>query len=121
MTLRARVQELIAYVEQGLFLEAYREFYHNDVAVQENDTAPRLGLASSLEHETCFLETVETFDKINARSFIVDGNRAAIRWNFEATLKGGRRMSRDEIAYQEWDGEKIICERYFFDSNPQLL
>jgi len=117
MPSQTRVKELISYVEQGRFLEAYREFYHEDVAIQENSGEPRLGLAASLEHETQLLAVVVSFDKICAKSFLVDGDRVAIRWNFDATLTEDRSMQRDEIAYQRWDGDKIVCEQYFYDPN----
>ena len=110
-----RVQQLINYVEEGRFLDAYREFYHDEVAVQENSEIPRIGLAASLEREQQFLAMVVDFHEISAKSFLVDGDKAAIRWNFEATLTNGRRMKRDEVSLQRWDGEKIISEVFFYD------
>jgi len=115
MPSRTRVQELIDYVEHERFLGAYREFYHDDVAVRENNGPPRIGLGASLEHEERFLSAVVAFHEVRAKSFLVDGDQAAIRWNMEVTLKDGRRIKRDEIALQRWDGEKIICEVFFYD------
>ena len=37
MPTRARVRDLIAHVEQGRFLDAMREFYADDVVMQEID------------------------------------------------------------------------------------
>lgn len=116
MPSHARVQELISYVEQGRFLDALREFYHEEAAMQENSEAPRLGLTACLDQEARFLEAVQTFHEIRASSFVVDGDRAAIQWVFALTLKNGAQVHREEIAYQRWENEKILWERFFYDA-----
>jgi len=116
MPSHARVQELISYVEQGRFLDALREFYHEEAAMQENSEAPRLGLTACLDQEARFLEAVQTFHEIRASSFVVDGDRAAIQWVFDLTMKNGAQVRREEIAYQRWEDRKILCERFFYDA-----
>ena len=118
MPSHTRVQEMISLVERGEFLEAMREFYHDEVAMQENGEPPRLGLPASLKHEEQFLAMVEKFHEIRAVSFLVDGDRAAIRWNFDVALVSGQRVKRDEVAYQRWEGDRIVCERFFYDPTP---
>jgi hypothetical protein len=48
-------------------------------------------------------------------SSVVEGERVAIRWNFELTEKSGLVRRFDEIAWQEWRGDRISRERFFYD------
>jgi len=50
-----------------------------------------------------------------ALSSVVEGERVAIHWNFELADKTGKVRRFDEIAFQEWRGDKIFRERFFYD------
>src|ERR1700761_6541277 len=43
MPSQARVQDFIATIERGEFLEAIQEFYAEDMTAQENNLPPRVG------------------------------------------------------------------------------
>jgi hypothetical protein len=118
MPSQQRVHELIRMVEQKRFLYALHTFYHPEVAMQENSDAPRIGLEVCLSQEARFLEMVQTFHEVHARSFVANGDRAAIHWVFDITLKDGTRVQREEIAYQRWEGEQILCEQFFYHAPP---
>lgn len=114
MPSRARVQELIRYVEEGREVEALREFYAPGAETFENQAAPTVGLPALIEKEERFLATLAS-RRASGASFVVDGDRAAINWVFEFTSSTGARTRMDEIAYQLWDGDKIVRERYYYD------
>ncbi|MEO7718190.1 MAG: nuclear transport factor 2 family protein [Capsulimonas sp.] len=115
MPSRERVTELIRYVGEYRFMEAIAEFYHQDAVLRENNGPPRVGLAAALEFEAAFLTTVAEWRRAQAVSFLVDGDCVAIHWVFEPTMKNGARASREEIAYQRWEGDRIVEERFFYD------
>jgi ketosteroid isomerase-like protein len=51
---------------------------------------------------------------------VVEGDRVAIHWIFELTDKSGTVHRIDEVALQEWRGDKIFRERFFYDpSKPK--
>jgi ketosteroid isomerase-like protein len=51
---------------------------------------------------------------------VVEGDRVAIHWIFELTDKSGKVHRVDEVALQEWRGDKISRERFFYDpSRPK--
>jgi ketosteroid isomerase-like protein len=51
---------------------------------------------------------------------VVEGDRVAIHWIFELTDKSGQVLRVDEVALQEWRGDKIFRERFFYDpSRPK--
>jgi ketosteroid isomerase-like protein len=52
---------------------------------------------------------------IRSVSSVVEGDRVAIHWNFVLTEKSGLVRRFDELAWQEWRGDKISRERFFYD------
>jgi hypothetical protein len=89
MPSRARLDEFIAFVEAGDHAGAIERYYTEDATMQENAAPPRVS--------------------------VLEGDRVAINWNFELTEKSGKVRRFDEIAWQEWRGDRIFCERFFYD------
>jgi ketosteroid isomerase-like protein len=50
-----------------------------------------------------------------AMSSVVEGDNVAIHWIFELTDKSGKVRRVDEVALQQWRGDKIFRERFFYD------
>jgi ketosteroid isomerase-like protein len=50
-----------------------------------------------------------------AMSSTVEGDNVAIHWIFEMTDKSGKVHRFDEVALQQWRGDKIFRERFFYD------
>jgi ketosteroid isomerase-like protein len=114
MPSRSVVEEFVATIERGEFLEALARFYAEDMTAQENNQPPRIGRAAQFANETAALKRMR-FDSIKAASVLVDGDRVAINYVFEMTTLAGDRLRMDEIAYQVWRGDQIVSERYFYD------
>jgi len=114
MPSRAIVEDCIATIERGEFLEALPKFYAEDMTAQENNLPPRVGRAAQIANEEAALKRMR-FDSIKAVSYLVDGDRVAINYVFEMTTVNGDRLRMDEVAYQLWRGEQIVSERYFYD------
>ena len=114
MPSRARLDEFIAVVESGDHAGAIERFYTEDASMQENASAPRVGRDVLVAHERAVLARMaQVYSK--ALSSVVEGDRVAIHWNFELTDKAGKIRRFDEIAFQEWRGDKISRERFFYD------
>src|SRR5262245_18745005 len=114
MPSRERVELLISYVDQRREVEALRTFYAPHAQTHENHAAPTVGQSALIEKEERFLANVATMES-HAASYVVDGDRVAINWVFEYTNAGGQRFRLDEIAYQLWEGDLIVHERYYYD------
>jgi ketosteroid isomerase-like protein len=115
MPARERVEQLIALVEQGRFVEAIERFYAEDASMQENGAAPRRGKPALLEHERRFLASLKSARTLPVEDFLVDGERAVVRWRFEFTWPDGRTARLDELALQRWRGDLIAEERFYYD------
>ena len=114
MPTRARLDEFIATVESNDHAGAIERFYTEDASMQENAAAPRVGRDGLVAHERAVLERMaQVYSK--CVSSTIEGDRVAIHWNFELTDKSGKTRRFDEIALQEWRGDRIFRERFFYD------
>jgi ketosteroid isomerase-like protein len=114
MPSRARLDEFIATVESNDHVGAIERYYTEDASMQENAGPPRLGRDALVEHERAALARMA---QVHSRcvSSTVEGDRVAIHWNFVLTDKSGKVRRFDEIAWQEWRGDRIFRERFFYD------
>ena len=120
MPSRARLDEFIGVVEAGDHAGAIERYYTEDSSMQENAAPPRVGRDVLVAHERAVLARMShVYSK--AVSSVVEGDRVAIHWIFELTDKSGKMHRVDEVALQEWRGDKIFRERFFYDpSRPKV-
>jgi len=114
MPSRARLDEFIAAVESGDHAGAIERYYTEDASMQENAAPPRVGRDVLVAHERGVLARMShVYSK--AVSSVVERDHVAIHWIFELTDKSGKMHRVDEVALQEWRGDKIFRERFFYD------
>ena len=116
MPTKQRVQDLISYVERGRFPEGIAEFYADDVVMQDNLNPPTVGKAANVERERGFVAYIAELHESRALDVIVDGDRAVIHWLLDFTGTDGKRSRLDQLAFQLWDGDRIVRERFVYDS-----
>ena len=114
MPSRARVTEFIGVVESGDHAGAIERYYTEDASMQENAAPPRVGRDVLVAHERGVLARMKhVYSK--AMSSVVEGDRVAIHWIFELTDVKDNVHRIDEIAMQEWRGDRIFRERFFYE------
>jgi hypothetical protein len=114
MPSRALLNEFIAVVEGGDHAGAIERYYTEDASMQENAAPPRVGRDLLVAQERATLERVKSVVSTCVTS-ILDGDRVAINWIFDFTYNSGKTARIDEVAIQEWRGDKIFRERFFYD------
>jgi hypothetical protein len=114
MPTRARLDEFIAAVVSGDHAGAIERFYTEDASMQENAAAPRVGRDVLVAHERAVLERVKSVTSTCVAS-VVEGDRVAINWVFEFVYHSGKTGRFDEVALQEWRGDRVFRERFFYD------
>jgi ketosteroid isomerase-like protein len=119
MPSRARLDEFIAVVESGDHAGAIERYYTEDSSMQENTAPPRFGRDVLVAHERGVLARM-THVYSRAVSSVLEGDHVVIHWVFELTDKSGKVLRIDEVSLQEWRGDKIFRERFFYDpSRPK--
>ena len=117
MPTRARLDEFIAAVESNDPAGAIERYYTDDASMQENASPPRVGRDVLIAHERAFLATLTQVSS-RAVTSVVEGDHVAIRWVFDFVFKSGKIRRADEVALQEWRGDRIFRERFFYDPTP---
>lgn len=116
MPSRQTVKDFVALVEQSQFVQAIEQFYAPHASMQENGEPPRVGRDVLVAHEKGVMAAFAGTRTLPVQDLLVDGDRVVIHWVFEFTTAEGRLMRIDELALQRWEGEKIVEERFFYDT-----
>jgi hypothetical protein len=110
----ARVAALVAMVEAGQYVEAIEAFYAEDATAQENLGRTTVGRAKMVDNERAALRR-STIVARKGTIAIVGDDHSAIRWVFEMTDDTKTTRVLDEIAWQRWEGDRIVEERFYYD------
>src|ERR1700694_4034706 len=121
MPSRARLEEFIVVVESDDHAGAIERYYTEDASLQENAAPPPVGRGLLVAHERGVLARMShVYSK--AVSSVVESDNVAIHWIFELTDKAGKVHRIDGVALQEWRGDRIFRERFFYDPpKPKTL
>lgn len=114
MPSRETVKAFIAAVESGDHVGAIERFYHDDASMQENHNPPHVGrdVLVAREQQAQAKFSIAT---LPAKHVLVDGDRVVVNWIFELTDSQGHTKRLDELSIQEWRGERIFREQFYYD------
>ena len=115
MPTKSTVEAFIATVVSGLHAEAIERFYAPDATMRENHHPPRVGRDVLVAHERAALARHSAVFTHPVDFFAINGDRVAVHWVFDFTRLDGKIFRIDEFAYQHWQDEKIVEERFFYD------
>jgi sulfate adenylyltransferase subunit 1 len=110
------VEDFQSFIQAGKTLEAIEKYYADDVQVQENNDAPRVGKETALAHEKTNIERVKSF-KIAIKSSVADENQGLVLGEMVIeleTLKGHVKHI-EEAFVQRWKDGKIVFERFYYE------
>ena len=115
MPAQSVLDAFIATVESNKHDEAIERFYTDNATMQENLEPVRRGKTALLARERDFMSRLAEMRSECVRPVFTEGDHVVIRWSFDFRTKDGKRLTRDELAYQRWDGDKIVEERFYYD------
>lgn len=108
-----REATLNTMVLEGKALDAFEQYYADDVVMQEGKTAPREGKEANRKYEQAFFGAIAEFHGAELHGSAVVGDRSYSEWTFDMTLKDGTRVTNRQVAAREWRDGQIIHERFF--------
>jgi len=109
------LERFIARVESNRHAEAIEEFYAPQASMQENDMPARVGRDGLAANERKVLARMRSVKSTCVRPVFVNGDRVVIRWIFEFETHEGARARMEELAYQRWEGDRVVEEKFFYD------
>lgn len=107
-------QALNDAVLSGKALEAFEQYYANEVVMQENSDEPRVGKEVNRKAEQDFFSSLAEFHEGKLVSSAVNGDVTFGEWFMDVTFKNGHRMKLAQIAVRRWKDGKVIHERFFY-------
>lgn len=112
---RKNVEALNQEILNGNILGAFDKYYAENCVMQENAKEPREGKKANRDYEEQFVNAVEAWHDAKVLSVAADeeNQTAAVEWHMEFTM-GGNRVTRRQVAIQQWDGDKIVQEKFYY-------
>lgn len=109
------LERFIATVERNDHVGALEAFYAPHASMQENQSAPRAGRDAHVANERRVLAKAKTVTSTCVRPVLVQGDIVVIRWIFRFEWLDGGVTLMEELAWQRWEGERVVEERFFYD------
>lgn len=104
-----------------MYIEAIQKFYARNATMQENLQPPRQGIAALIAGEEKVLASFKEVRTLPVKHYLIEGDRSVINWVFIFTAHDGRSFRQDELAWQRWDSDRIVEERFYYDPGQQRL
>jgi hypothetical protein len=111
----ATLNAFVAEVQAGRFIEAMQAYYAEGATMRENLAPPRVGLANLIEHERRSLTRSTSVIGRLVGPVLHQGDYVAAQWHWTFTGVDGKVRTLEEVAWQRWEGERIVEERFFYD------
>lgn len=108
-------KDLNEKVLTGRALEAFDQYYADDVVMQENSDAPFVGKEFNRKREIEFFESIAEWHGGKVEFEAVNGNVSFGQWWMDVTLKNGYRYTNTQVAVRQWKDGKIVHERFFYN------
>ena len=107
-------QALNEAVLSGKAMEAFEQYYADDVVMQENSDEPRVGKDVNRKAEIEFFSSLEAFHDGKVLSRAVNGDVTFSEWFTDITFKNGQRVKGAQVAVRRWKDGKIVHERFYY-------
>ncbi len=110
------ISDLNDLVMQGKALEAFEKYYHEDVIMQENETAPVVGKDANRQREKDFFSSITEFRSARPLKVSIGENISMVQWQYDYTHKDWGVRQYTQVSVQEWKDGKIVKEQFFYGS-----
>jgi len=116
MEIKKYVEDLVRMISAGKLLEAFDKYYADNVSMQENETAPRLGKEVNRKYEETFVNGIEKIHDSKILGVATGDNYATIESFMDLTHKDWGRSARAQVAVQHWENGKIVSEKFYYNA-----
>ncbi len=110
------VEDLAKMIGEGKIMEAFEKYYADNVSMQENEDAPRLGKEVNRAYEKAFVEGIVEFHNGKTLGIAWGDNFSVIESFMDVTHKDWGRSARTQVAVQRWENGKIIAEKFYYNT-----
>lgn len=117
MTYKEKAQDIYNMLGQGQLLTAFDKYYAENVVMIE-PRGTRTGKAECRAYEEAFLSNIEAFHNLEVKNIGADeeAKTTFVQSIMDVTFKGGQRAKMNQVAVQQWEGEQIVHEEFYYDN-----
>jgi len=101
----------------GKALEAFEQYYAEDVVMQENSDAPFEGKEVNRKREQDFFASIAEFHGAQLMASASTDDTSFGQWWMDVTMKNGYRVTLNQVSVRKWRNGKIVHERFFYSKN----
>ena len=109
-----RINELLDYIRNGRIMDAMKEFYADEVVMEEPAYGKTEGLAANLEREQKFVDSVKAFKNFETPAIAVGEGVSVYENIMDWTDVDDNDIHIEQVAVQKWQGGKIVHERFYY-------
>lgn len=119
MSYLQKAKNVYSLLSQGKVLEAFDKYYHDDVVMIEADGKSRQGKETNRHFQEKFVNDIKEFHAAGAKTITSneDERVTMIESWMDITMKDNTRSMMEEVSVQKWQGDKIIYERFYYNTN----
>ncbi|MEO1022191.1 MAG: SnoaL-like domain-containing protein [Bacteroidota bacterium] len=121
MSYLEKVQDIYNKLGTGHLLEAFEQYYHEDVVMEESNGEKHEGKAINRTREEQFVGSIAEFHGFGVDSITsneTEGKTVVVSW-MDVSFKDGNRIRMEQAAVQYWEGDHIIREKFY--NNPETF
>jgi ketosteroid isomerase-like protein len=112
-----RLHELLDFIRNGKIMDAMREFYADDVVMEEPRYGKTQGLKANLEREQQFVDSVAEFKNFQTPAVAVGDGVGVYENVMDWKTTDGDDMHVEQVVVQQWKDGKIVHERFYYDNS----
>ncbi len=116
-TIRENVDQLNQMILEGKILEAFDQFYAEEVVMQDNDTPAREGKGTCRQFEEDFVSNLTAFRGAEVKNVMVsdEAGVSVVEWWMDYSHKEWGDRNYTQIAVQRWQDGKIVSEKFLYN------
>lgn len=117
MSVLENTTKLYQMMGQGQMMEAFEEFYADNVVVQEANGDVRNGKEAQRAALGEWAQSVKEHHAggVGATTANEESGTACVESWADVTFQDGNRIRMEEVAVQKWENGKIVHERFYYN------
>ena len=115
--IKEKVEKLNSMILEGQILEAFDQYYADEVVMQDNDTDPRIGKETCRKFEEDFVNNLTAFRGAEVKNVMIseDAGVSVVEWDFDYSHKEWGDRNYTQMAVQRWKDGKIVSEKFIYN------
>lgn len=111
-----KISDIYDHIAQGTAMDAFEEYYADDVVMTLEDGTEVEGKDTNRERENEFFGSVDEFHGIEVSGITSNEEEGvtSVESSMTVTFKGDDEpTTMNQVAVQHWDGDEIASERFY--------